>query len=65
MTSPVFDPQRVSVTASNGCATLSGTVDTDEELRLVHEAIEKIPGVSRIVNGIAVTPPIKRAPAAY
>ena len=65
MTSPMFDPQRVTVSASNGCATLNGTVDTDEELRLVQEAIEKIPGVTRIVNGIEVTPPIKRAPAAY
>lgn len=65
LTSPVFDPQRVAVSASNGCASLSGTVDTDEELRLVQETIEKIPGVTRIVNGIVVTPPIKRAPAAY
>jgi len=65
LTSPVFDPQRVSVSATNGCASLSGSVDTDDELRLVQEAIEKIPGVTRVVNGIAVTPPIKRAPAAY
>ena len=65
LTSPVFDPQRVAVSATHGCATLSGSVDTDEELRLVQETIEKIPGVTRIVNGIAVTPPIKRAPAAY
>ena len=65
MTSPVFDPQRVAVTASNGVAALSGTVDTDEELQLVQDAIARIPGVSRLDNRIEVTPPIKRAPAAY
>ena len=65
MTSPVFDPQRVAVSASGGCASLSGTVDTDEESRLVQDMVEKIPGVSRVVNGIVVTPPIKRAPTAY
>jgi polyhydroxyalkanoate synthesis regulator phasin len=64
-TSPVFDPQRVAVSASDGCATLSGTVDTDEESRLVQAMVERIPGVKRVVNGIVVTPPIKRAPAAY
>jgi cytidylate kinase len=65
MASPLLDPQRVAVSASGGCASLSGTVDTDEELKLVQETIEKIPGVSRIVNSIVVTPPIKRAPTAY
>jgi hypothetical protein len=31
----------------------------------VQETIERIPGVSRVVNNIVVTPPIKRAPTAY
>jgi len=65
MASPVLDHQRVAVSASGGCASLSGTVDTDEEYRLVQETVEKIPGVSRVLNEIVVTPPIKRAPAAY
>jgi osmotically-inducible protein OsmY len=65
MTSPVFDPQRVAVSATGGCASLSGTVDTDEESLLVQATVEKIPGVTRVVNGIVVTPPIRRAPAAY
>jgi cytidylate kinase len=65
MASPVIDPQRVAVTANGGCASLSGTVDTEEELRLVQETVEKIPGVSRILNEIVLTPPIKRAPTAY
>jgi cytidylate kinase len=65
MTSPVFDPQRVAVSATGGCASLSGTVDPDEESLLVQATVEKIPGVTRVVNGIVVTPPIRRAPAAY
>lgn len=65
MASPVLDPQRVAVSASDGCATLRGTVDTDEEYRLVQETVERIPGVSRVLNDIVVTPPIKRTPAAY
>jgi cytidylate kinase len=65
MASPIIDPQRVAVSASGGCASLTGTVDTDEELKLVQDTVERIPGVSRIVNDIVVTPPIKRAPTAY
>ena len=65
MASPVIGPGRVAVSASGGCASLSGTVDTDEERSLVQETVARIPGVSRIVNEIAVTPPIKRAPTAY
>jgi len=65
MASPVLDPERVAVSASNGCATLRGTVDTDEENQLVQETVARIPGVCRIVNEIVVTPPIMRTPAAY
>ncbi len=65
MASPVIDPGRVTVSASGGCASLSGTVDTEEESTLVQETVARIPGVSRIVNEIVVTPPIKRAPTAY
>jgi cytidylate kinase len=65
MASPLLDPQRVAVSASGGCASLSGTVDTDEEYRLVQETVAKIPGVSQILNDIVVTPPIRRTPAAY
>jgi cytidylate kinase len=63
--SPVIDPERVAVAARGGCASLSGTVDTDEERDLVQEVVGRIPGVTRIVNDIVVTPPIKRAPTAF
>lgn len=65
MASPVIDPARVAVAASDGCASLRGTVDTDEERALVQATVEKIPGVSRVINQIVVTPPIARAPTAY
>jgi cytidylate kinase len=65
MASPVIDPERVAVSARGGCASLSGTVDTDEERSLVQVTVEKIPGVTRVLNDIVVTPPIKRAPTAY
>ena len=61
MASPVFDPERVTVFASGGCACLSGTVDTDEERALVEQTVKKIPGVTHVLNEIVVTPPIKRA----
>jgi cytidylate kinase len=61
MASPMFDPERVTVSASGGCASLSGTVDTDEERALVEQTVKKIPGVTRVLNEIVVTPPIKRA----
>jgi CMP/dCMP kinase len=63
--SPVFDPQRVTVSARDGCASLTGTVDTDEERALVEGTVGRIPGVSRVINEIVVTPPITRTPAAY
>jgi cytidylate kinase len=65
MASPIIDPERVAVSASDGCALLRGTVDTDEESRLVQETVERFPGVRAIVNEIVVTPPIMRTPAAY
>jgi cytidylate kinase len=65
MASPVIDPERVAVFARGGCASISGSVDTDEEYRLVQETVARIPGVTRVVNEIEVTPPIKRTPAAY
>ena len=65
MASPILDPDRVAVSASGGCASLQGSVDTDDEYRLVHETVARIPGVTRIVNDVVVTPPIKRTPAAF
>ena len=61
--SPMIGPQRVAVSASGGCASLSGTVDTEEERKLVEGMVEKIPGVSRVLNEIVVTPPV--TPIAY
>jgi cytidylate kinase len=63
MASPVIGPERITVSASGGWVSLSGTVHAEEERRLVEEMIEKIPGVSGVDNEIVVTPPI--TPIAY
>jgi cytidylate kinase len=65
MASPIIDPERVAVSASDGRAFLRGTVDTDEESRLVQDTVERFPGVRAVVNELVVTPPIMRTPAAY
>jgi cytidylate kinase len=61
--SPVIGPERVAVSASGGCVSISGTVHAEEERRLVQTMVEKIPGVSRVLNEIVVTPPV--TPIAY
>lgn len=65
LASPIIDPERVTVSASDGRARLGGTVDTEEERLLVQATVERIPGVSGILNDIVITPPITRTPAAY
>ena len=54
--SPMIDPQRVFVSANGGYVSLSGAVDGEEGRKVAQEMVEKIPGVSGILNEIIAIP---------
>jgi len=56
MASPVIGPHRVFVSASGGYVCLSGVVDTEDERKLAHEIVEKMPGVTGVLNDIIAVP---------
>jgi cytidylate kinase len=56
MASPSIDPNRVSVSASGGYARLSGVVDAEDERKLAQAIVEKMPGVTGVLNEIIVDP---------
>ena len=61
MASPLIDPQRVFVSANGGDVSLSGTVDAEEGRTLAQETVEKIPGVTGVLNEIIAIPRTRRA----
>ena len=63
MASPSIDPNRVFVSASGGYAHLSGLVDAEDEQKLAQAIVEKIPGVTGVLNEIIVDPR-RRSPGA-
>jgi hypothetical protein len=63
--SPVIDEQRVFVFSSGGFVSLSGTVDAEDGRRLAQETVEKIPGVSGVLNEIIAIPPTRRTASRY
>ncbi len=54
--SPLIDPRRVFVSASGGYVSLSGAVDAEEGRQLAKEMVEKIPGVTGVLNEIIAFP---------
>ncbi len=44
MANPAIDARRVFVTATGGYVCLSGSVDAEDERKLVREIVEKMPG---------------------
>jgi len=56
MASPRIDPHRVLVSASDGYVRLSGGVDTEGERTLAQEIVEKMLGVTGVLNEIVVVP---------
>ena len=61
MANPTIDPQRVFVSASGGYVSLSGTVDGDESRAFAQETVEKIPGVTGILNELIAIPRTARS----
>jgi osmotically-inducible protein OsmY len=59
--SPMIDPHRVFVSANGGYVSLSGAVDGEEGRQLAQEIVEKIPGVSGVLNEIIAVPRGRRA----
>jgi cytidylate kinase len=62
MASPLIDPNRVFVSASGGYARLSGVVNAEDERKLAQAIVEKMPGVSGVLNEIIADP--RRSPGA-
>lgn len=56
MANPAIDPRRVFVTATGGYVCLSGTVDAEEVRKLVQEIVERMPGVTGVLNEIIAVP---------
>jgi len=56
MASPAIGPRRVFVSATGGYASLSGAVDTEDERKLAQEIVEKMPGVTGVLNEIIAVP---------
>jgi cytidylate kinase len=52
MASPAIDPQRVFVSASGGYVSLSGTAEGEEGRAHAQRLVEKIPGVTGVLNEI-------------
>jgi cytidylate kinase len=56
MANPAIGPRRVFVSASGGYVCLSGTVDAEDERKLAQEIVEKMPGVTGVLNEIIAVP---------
>jgi osmotically-inducible protein OsmY len=53
---PDLDASAIGVAASKGVVTLTGSTDTSRQRAAAERAASSAPGVTRIVNQIAVTP---------
>jgi cytidylate kinase len=56
MASPALGPHRVFVSASGGYVSLSGVVEAEGERKLAQEIVEKMPGVTGVLNEILAVP---------
>ena len=54
--SPMIDPREVFVSANGGYVSLSGAVDQEEGRQLAQKIVEKIPGVTGVLNEIIAIP---------
>ena len=59
--SPMMDPGEVFVSANGGYVSLSGAVDGEEGRQLAQEMVEKIPGVTGVLNEIIANPRSRRS----
>jgi cytidylate kinase len=61
MANPTIDPRRVFVSAGGGYVCLSGTVDAEDGRKLAQEIVEKMPGVTGVLNEIIAVPRGRRS----
>ena len=59
--SSMIDPQRVFVSANGGYVSLSGAVDGEDGRQLAQELVERIPGVTGVLNEIIAIPRGRKA----
>ncbi len=65
MANPLIDAHRVFLSSSGGVVSLSGTVDSEDARTAAHEAVQRIPGVTGVVNEIIVLASVRRPLARY
>jgi hypothetical protein len=58
---PMIDPREVFVSANGGYVSLSGAVDGEEGRQRAQEMVEKIPGVTGVLNEIIASPRNRRS----
>ena len=58
--SPMIDPREVFVSANGGYVSLSGAVDGEEGRQRAQDMVEKIPGVTGVLNEIIASPRTRR-----
>lgn len=56
LANPAIGLRRVLVSATGGCVCLSGSVDAEAERTLAQEIVERIPGVTGVLNEIVAIP---------
>jgi osmotically-inducible protein OsmY len=54
--SQMIDPKEVFVSANDGYVSLSGAVDGEEGRQLAQKMVERIPGVTGVLNEIIAVP---------
>ena len=56
MADPAIGSRRIFVSAGGGYVCLSGTVEAEDERKLAQEIVEKLPGVTGVLNEIVTIP---------
>jgi hypothetical protein len=57
MANPATRAQPVFVSSARGVISLTGSVRSEEQRKMAHETVAKIPGVTSVVNDIIAIPP--------
>lgn len=57
LANPVTRAQRIFASCAQGAISLTGSVGSEEQRKMAHEIVAKIPGLTGVVNDIIVIPP--------
>jgi cytidylate kinase len=57
LANPATRAQQIVVSSARGAISLTGSVPSEEQRKMVYETVVKIPGVTSVVNDVIVIPP--------